>query len=57
MIPHPQRIQRNAYPVARGVSKYQTNSQGLSVHTLYQCFLTLPSVRVGKVCDASSDAS
>lgn len=50
-VPHLQRTQHSAYPtpIVRNISVMSSTS----LHTLYQCFFTLPSVRAGKLCDDS----
>lgn len=50
--PHPRQNRRNAYPAVLLVH-FEGNTK-INLHTLYQCFLTLPSVRFGNVFVTSS---
>lgn len=51
-LPHLRQNPRSAYPAGR---EHAILALGTSrgFLTLYQCFLTLPSVRFGKVCDVT----
>ena len=51
-LPRPLRTRHNACPAC---SQYTASCLSRALRTLYQCFFTLPSVRVGKDCTTSGN--